>query len=37
MTAALNALESSNEFVMSASNKQEPDANELFGQSIGKE
>ena len=35
--AILNALESSNEFIMNASNKQEPDADEVFGKSIGKE
>jgi len=37
MKAILTALESSNEFIMSAGNKQEPDADELFGQSVGKE
>ena len=37
MKAILNALENSNEFIMSASKKQEPDADDLFGQSIGKE
>ena len=37
MKAILNALESSNEFIKSASKKQEPDADDLFGQSIGKE
>ena len=37
MKAILTALESSNEFIMSAGNKQEPDADELFCQSVGKE
>ena len=37
MTAILTALESSNEVIMSASNKQEPDADNRFGESIGKE
>ena len=37
MKAILNALESSNGFIMNASNKQEPDADEIFGKTIGKE